>query len=87
MEADQDIVNVRVHKRGDIMRKVKINYDNKSIQKFRRVVERNFFKKRTLHYFEQLEDRKANVNLILNLHAMRNALNKMFPITIYSNIG
>lgn len=87
LESESDVISKKIFKRGDIIRRKEINYSKPCIQKFRRIVERNFFKVKKLEYFEQMEERKANVNLITNLYIMKNALETMFPEAIYSNIG
>jgi len=43
-------------KRGEIIRKTTIDYRKVCIQKFRRIVERNFLKKRKLKDYEQLNE-------------------------------
>ena len=50
-------------------------------------MERNFFKTKTLEYFENLDERKANVNLITNLYSLKNALNAIFPDELFPTIG
>ena len=87
LDGNDDYVNVKVVKRGEIIRKDERNYKLRCIQKFRRIVERNFFKRKSLKYFENLEDRKANVPLIMSLYKLKNTLNIMFPNLLYANTG
>ena len=82
-----DYVISKVVKRGEIIRKGERNYKIKCIVKFRRIVELNFFKRRTLKYFENLDDRKANVPLIMSLYKLKNTLDIMFPNLLYANVG
>ena len=63
------------------------DYSSHAIQKFRRIVERNFFKKKTLEFYEKVEDNRINTDLVVKLYELKNCLNVIFPDSLYSNIG
>ena len=54
-----ELVNRAVARRGDIIRRGKaVNYKLRSIQKFRKIVEKHFFKKNDLDHYENLAESK-----------------------------
>jgi len=71
-------VDRHVLKKGDIIPNKDVDYSKPCITKFRKLVERNFFKTKTLKYMEELCDRKACIPLIKSLYEFKNTLNMVF---------
>ena len=77
-----------MHFRGDFIEgRNDMDFTNRAVKRFRRFVELNCFKRHHLKYFETVDVKETNCNLIVHLYSLKRTLDKVLPTKKFDNIG